>query len=164
MVQVIGKRGRKVPIILTKDVKEAIDTLIAKRQEVGVSSVNKYVFARPSQHSLSYVRGYESLKETLRQISNLQRPELITSTRLRKYIATVAQVGSLTNNDMDWLARHLGHNIAVHRQYYRLHDSTLELAKVSKLLLAADAGNIQNLVGKSLDDLSVAGKWEKNYV
>ncbi|XP_031575331.1 uncharacterized protein LOC116308958, partial [Actinia tenebrosa] len=155
LVQVIGKRGRKVPIILTSDVKNAIDVLISKREQVGVSTKNKYVFARANQDSQSYARGWESMKKTLSCVGNLERPELITSTKLRKYIATVAQVGSLTENDMDWLARHLGHDISIHRQYYRLHESTLELAKVSKLLLAVDAGNIENLVGRSLSDINV---------
>ena len=92
LLQVIGKRGRIVPIILTKDVKEAIDLIVKKRQEVGVSADNKYVFARPNQHSQSYVRGWDSLKEILGQVGDLERPDLITSTKLRKYIATVAQV------------------------------------------------------------------------
>lgn len=58
---------------------------------------------------------------------------------------------------MDWLARHLGHDIRIHRDYYRLHSSTLELAKVSKLLLAIDAGNINNLVGKDFSDIDIDG-------
>lgn len=61
---------------------------------------------------------------------------MITGTKLRKYIATITQVASLTQDDPDWVARHLGHDIRIHREYYRMHDSTLELAKVSKLLLA----------------------------
>ena len=115
------------------------------------------MFARANNKSLSYVRGWESIKHAISEVS-LERPELITSTKLRKYIATVSQVGSLTDNDMDWLARHLGHDIRIHREYYRLHESTLELAKVSKLLLAVDAGNINNLVGKSLSDINIDGE------
>jgi len=84
-------------------------------------------------------------------------PEAITSTKLRKYIATVSQTAALTELDVDWLARHLGHDIRVHRQFYRLHESTAELAKVSKLLLAVDAGNIEQVQGKSLLDMSVEG-------
>ena len=61
-------------------------------------------------------------------------------------------------NELDWPARHLGHDITLHRQYYQLHESTLELAKVSKLLLAIDSGNIVSLVGKCLADINIEGK------
>ena len=57
------------------------------------------------------------------------------STKLQKYIATISQVLSL-----NWLARHLGHDVRVHREFYRIHESTIEIAKVSKLLLAVDGG------------------------
>ena len=66
----------------------------------------------------------------------------------------MSQTAALTELDVDWLARHLGHDIRVHRQFYRLHESTTELAKVSKLLLAVDAGNIEQVKGKSLLDMS----------
>ena len=69
----------------------------------------------------------------------------------------MSQTAALTELDVDWLARHLGHDIRVHRQFYRLHESTAELAKVSKLLLAVDAGNIEQVQGKSLLDMSVEG-------
>ena len=59
---------------------------------------------------------------------------------------------------MDWLARHLGHDINVHREFYRKHDSTIELAKVSKLLLAVDCGKVSHLAGQKLDDIQLDGK------
>ncbi|KAJ8315453.1 LOW QUALITY PROTEIN: hypothetical protein KUTeg_007603 [Tegillarca granosa] len=43
------------------------------------------------------------------------------------------------NQEQEWLANHMGHNLSVHKQYYRLQEQTLELAKVSKLLLAVEA-------------------------
>ena len=43
------------------------------------------------------------------------------------------QVLSLESGDLDWLARHMDHDINVHRNFYRLHDDTIELAKVTKL-------------------------------
>ena len=52
---------------------------------------------------------------------------------------------------------HLGHDVMVHRDFYRLHESTTELAKVSKLLMAVDSGNIRGVVGKSLAEMTVEG-------
>lgn len=51
----------------------------------------------------------------------------------------------------------MGHTLSVHRKYYRLQEQTLELAKVSKLLIAADCGMIHKYAGKTLDDITLAG-------
>jgi hypothetical protein len=39
-----------------------------------------------------------------------------------------------------------------------LHESTIEIAKVSKLLLAVDSGKAGELIGKSLDEIDIDGK------
>ena len=103
---------------------------------------------------MGHLRGWDCVSASVKEVKEIQKPEAITSTKLRKYIATVSQTAALTELDVDWLARHLGHDIRVHRQFYRLHESTTELAKVSKLLLAVDAGNIEQVKGKSLLDMS----------
>ncbi|CAG9824529.1 unnamed protein product [Phaedon cochleariae] len=88
-------------------------------------------------------------------MANLESPETITSTKLGKYVATVFQVFNLKENECDWLARHLGHDIRVHREYYRLHENTVELTKVSRLLLAVDQGKAHTLAGKSSEEIQV---------
>lgn len=85
----------------------------------------------------------------------MEKPEAVTSTRLRKYIATVSQILDLQENELDWLARHLGHDIRVHREHYRLHDSTIELAKVGKFLYTVDEGKTTQWAGKSLDEIDL---------
>ena len=40
-------------------------------------------------------------------------------------------------------------------EYYRLHDSSVELAKISKLLLKVDGGNPQDWKGCRLDDINL---------
>nr|CAI5837859.1 unnamed protein product [Callosobruchus analis] len=65
------------------------------------------------------------------------------------------QIFDLTETESDWLARHLGHDIRVHREFYRLHESTVELTKVSKLLIAVDAGKVSNFAGKPLKEINV---------
>ena len=55
------------------------------------------------------------------------------------------------------MARHMGHDVNIHKEYYHLQDHTLELAKVSKLLLAFDEGNTGNFAGKKLDDITLKG-------
>lgn len=59
----------------------------------------------------------------------------------------------LKENELEWLSTHMGHNLNVHREYYRLPENTLQTAKVGKLLLAIESG-IQKYKGKSLDDIT----------
>ena len=72
-------------------------------------------------------------------------------------MATVWHIIDLNGSELDWLARHMGHDISVHCEYYRLHDSTIELAKVSRLLLAADEGNAFKWLGRNLDQIQLDG-------
>ena len=74
------------------------------------------------------------------------------------------QIVDVNSSELDWLARHMGHNISVHREYYRLHDSTLELAKVGKVLLAVDEGNSLKWLGRNLDQIQLDGKLLKNFL
>ena len=55
---------------------------------------------------------------------------------------TVSQVMALTPNELRWLTEHLGRGAYVHKLFYRMHVSIMELAKVSKLLYAVDNGKI----------------------
>lgn len=46
----------------------------------------------------------------------------------------------LNQGELEWLSNHLGHELQIHKSFYRLHESTIELSKVSRLLMAVDAG------------------------
>lgn len=64
----------------------------------------------------------------------------------------------MEEKEVDWLARHLGHDIHVHRDFYRLHESTIEIAKVSKLLLSVDQGDTGKFAGRTLEEIELDGK------
>lgn len=85
------------------------------------------------------------------------------STRLRKQVATLSTVLNLKENEMDQLATFLGHDIRVHREFYRLPESTLQLAKVSKLLIAMEKGRLSDLQGKGLDDIEINPEGEVKF-
>ena len=157
MVETKGKKGRKVPVLLTPDMKEAIDLLIATRDAVGISQENPYVFARVYKQSDGHMRAWDTLRKLTDEVS-LQHPEALTSTKLRKYVSTVTQVLNLQESEVDWLARHMGHDLSVHREFYRLHESTVELAKVGSLLIAVDQGKVRKYAGKELNDISINGE------
>ena len=159
MVETRGKHGRTVAIILTPEITNGINLLNSLRSTVGIHEDNPYAFALVNRDSLEHLRGWDCLRFCGTKCSpKLQNPDAITSTRLRKYIATITQVLSLEEKELDWLARHLGHHIRTHREYYQLHESTIEIAKISKLLLAVDCGKAGSLKGKSLDEITIDGE------
>lgn len=56
---------------------------------------------------------------------------------------------------MEWIAEHLGHFIEVHHEFSRLQESTHEICKISKLLMAIESGYLPKLVGKKLSDIEL---------
>ena len=148
MVDIKEKRGRKVPILLTEEVKQGMDVLVESRCEVGINSENPYLFATTGNGSLGHLRPWECMRKVVTSDElKLEKPEAVTSTRLRKYVVTVSQILDLQENELDWLARHLGNDFTVHREYYRLHESTIEHAKVGKILTTVDEGKTQHWAG-----------------
>jgi len=158
VVYVRGKRGRQVPVLINHEEIKAIEVLIGFREAVGVASNNLYVFAAPTRSSKKSLRGNDCMRKVLSKLE-LESSERIHSTELRKFCSTVSQIADLSENDLRWLADHLGHNLDVHREYYRLKDSTVELSKVSRILLAIDEGNAGNFMGKKLSEISVEGNY-----
>lgn len=67
------------------------------------------------------------------------------------------QVLNLKNNELDKVADFLGHDIHVHRDFYRLPVPTTQLAKLSKLVLSMEKGNLSSMQRKSLDEMEVEG-------
>lgn len=149
-VEVRGKRGRKVAVLLTAQMKEDLNSLIKARTAAGVSS-QRYLFARPGQAEHPY-RGSDCLRE-FAQESGAKQPKLLTSTMLRKQLATLAQVLNLSENSQDILAAFQGHDIRVHREFYRLPEGTLQVAKITKLLHCINDGTITHFKGKDFDDI-----------
>ncbi|KAK7909429.1 hypothetical protein WMY93_014113 [Mugilogobius chulae] len=151
-LEIAGKRGRKVLVLLTPTMQEALDLLVSKREMCGVVPGNKYLFARPQ--ACSYFRGSDCLRH-FAKMCGAKNPESLTSTKLRKQTATLSQVLNLSNTELDQLADFLGHDVRVHRQFYRLPEGTLQLAKVSKILMALEQGRMAEFKGKGLDDITI---------
>ncbi|XP_047433306.1 uncharacterized protein LOC125003416 [Mugil cephalus] len=131
---------------------QALDMLVSKRQECGVPLENIYLFARPS--ALTCYRGSDCLRH-FAKACGAKTPESLTSTKLRKQTGTLSQVLNLSNTELDQLADFLGHDIRVHRQFYRLPEGTLQLAKISKVLLSLEKGRLAEFKGKTLDDINI---------
>jgi hypothetical protein len=69
------------------------------------------------------------------------------------------QIADLSAGELKWLANHMGHDLNIHESVYRIHDSTIELAKISRLLMAVDSGVVNEFAGKRLDQINLGGKF-----
>ncbi|KAL3891005.1 hypothetical protein ACJMK2_003270 [Sinanodonta woodiana] len=74
---------------------------------------------------------------------------------LQKVEAEAGCVMSLKEGELDWLSSHLGHEVDTHKTYYRLHESFIELAKISRLLMAVDMGQVAKYKGKTMEDIVI---------
>lgn len=154
-IEVRGKTGRKVAIIITKEMKQKIEILCRpmNRRLMGIADGSIYLFASRTDPGKS-LRGCDVLRKYAYKCG-AERPENITSTKLRKHLATMSQVMNLNKNELDVLANFMGHDIRVHRQFYRLPEDILQIAKVSKVLLNLEKGRSDLLVGNNLDSVNV---------
>lgn len=73
----------------------------------------------------------------------------------------MSKILNLKDNEMDDFADFLGHDIRVHRQYYRLPEGTLQLAKISKVLMALEQGKLSKFKGKNLDQINIDPEGKK---
>jgi len=153
LVKIPAKRGTTASVLLTVDMVSALNSLNTYRQQF-LSVDTPYLFANELSCNGEPLRGHECVRKAA-LAAGVSHPERITGTKLRKYLATVSQIFELKEGEVDWLARHLSHDIRVHRDYYKLHDSSIELAKVSKLLLAVDNGKPGQWKGKQLDEIDL---------
>lgn len=150
-----GKRGRPVPILLTPKLLHALELLVEQREACSVLKENIYMFARPE--AMSHFRGSDCLRE-FAKVCGAKCPKALTSTRLRKHAATLSTVLNMTDTEMDQLANFLGHDIRIHREFYRLPEKTLQLAKISKILMALEQGRLADFHGKNLDEIEIDPK------
>lgn len=127
-VVIRGKRGRGVPVLFSTDVQAHIRILLQYRSQF-LKANNPFLFA--NLNSTESICGYKVLRNYARA-AEVKNPDGITCTKLRKHLATLSQVFALSENDLEQLARFMGHTIGVHRQSYRLPDDVFKLPKSQK--------------------------------
>jgi hypothetical protein len=160
-IETKGKKGRKVPILLTADMKDTLEHLLKYRKAAGVNS--EFLFTKPGKkikpgsksksENKRPVRGCDCLRASSMS-AGLKSPELMTSTKLRQQLGTHCQILGLSENSQDILATFMGHDIRVHRQFYRLPENIIQIAKVSKVLHAINSGNLHDMKGRDFDSIS----------
>ena len=64
----------------------------------------------------------------------------------------------MNDSELKMLADHMGHNINIHTDVYRLQSSIIERAKVASVLIAMENGNINKFRGRRLQEITVDGR------
>jgi len=158
-IETEGKRGRKVAIIVTDTCREYIEYCLQARTLLNIKS--DYLFAKPFPSMYPY-RGCDAIRKHAIE-SGAKHPSHLTSTKLRKHLATMSQIMQLSEGSQDMLADFMGHSIRVHREFYRLPLDVLHKAKIAKVLLAINSGSVQGMKGKSLEEIEVDDQGMDNY-
>lgn len=87
-IQSQGKLNKKVTTLLLPVMVKALDALLDMRTQCGILDENKFLFPNSSLGALPSWATLTGLAED----AGCENPLSITSTRLRKYLATVCQV------------------------------------------------------------------------
>lgn len=154
VVEIRGKTGRGVPVILPQDVKRAMAYLSDEnvRSKAGIQSCSPYLFANSRA---GVFRAYDAIK-TVAEAAKLKNPGKMRTSNMRKYMATMLQSLDTTENERQWVIDHLGHTMKIHLNYYRQTSDILERVEIAKLLLIQDMGLVSQYRGKQLKDIQIS--------
>ncbi|KAL3272054.1 hypothetical protein HHI36_022516 [Cryptolaemus montrouzieri] len=103
-----GKSSKPVPFLFSSLTQKFIRELLEIRHRVDiVRKTNPYLFANPKSER-SWMSGYHVIRK-LATKCGAKNPSLMTSTKFRKQIATTLQVLTMDNNEMEQIAKFMGH-------------------------------------------------------
>uniref|UniRef100_A0A6P7GWY7 Uncharacterized protein LOC114347491 n=1 Tax=Diabrotica virgifera virgifera TaxID=50390 RepID=A0A6P7GWY7_DIAVI len=148
-----GKGSKAVPILLSPETQKYTTKLLEIREDNGlIPLTNPYLFANP--HSKNrWISGVNVIRK-LAKSSGAQNPELLSSTKFRKHIATTLQLMTMDDNELEQVATFMGHTKKTHTEFYRLPQDIYQTAKVAKVLMILERGKGKELKGKSLDEIN----------
>ncbi|KAL3279427.1 hypothetical protein HHI36_016938 [Cryptolaemus montrouzieri] len=98
---------------------------------------DNHLFGQPGSYQPIY--GYEIMRKYAMNCG-AKNSWALTTTRLRKHLATLSQVLNMSENDIEQLATFMRHTVGVHRGSYRLPNDVYQVAYISKLLLLMEQG------------------------
>ncbi|KAG7501391.1 zinc finger MYM-type protein 4-like [Solea senegalensis] len=160
-INIHSKTNQNVAVLLTSGLVSAITLLVDKRSTCGVHMDNPFLFAKPD-NSVSSLYSDRECVRTFLQLCNAKKPQHLKLASLQKHVARIFQILNLENDELDHLAKLLGHDIRTDRGYYRLPKGAVELAKIAKLLLAMEKGSLERYKGNSLDEIEIQDELESD--
>ncbi|XP_056288063.1 uncharacterized protein LOC130204996 [Pseudoliparis swirei] len=127
-----GQYGRNMLVLLTDRMLLSIDLLIENREQAGVSKSNPYLFARTE--GPSFIRGLDCFRRCAMECG-VKNPDTLLSSSLREQIASCWQLMSLSEVEVDQVAKLLRRSS---QECYVLSKNASQLEEVSKELLKMD--------------------------
>lgn len=113
----MGKGSKPVPILFTKKMQTFIDMLLKVRKTTQVvPECNKYLFANPGSYD-RWLIGSSALRKFAFR-GGAKNPDLLSG-KFRKQIATILQLTNFEQNEMEQVARFMGHTEKTHMDFYR---------------------------------------------
>ena len=103
-----------------------------------------------TQISLQDLVQWQTYVDVTAEESKAENPELLRSTKWRKQVATLCQPLDLSEQEQEQVARFMGQDIRVHRDFYRQTDKTFQTTNISKLLFSMER-DTGTLKGKNLN-------------
>ncbi|KAG5863208.1 hypothetical protein JTB14_038451 [Gonioctena quinquepunctata] len=150
----IGKGSKSIPILFPKNVQAYIEVLLSSREKNQlVPKENPFLFALIGSKD-KWVDGSSILRKYA-ALCGAENPKTLTSSRLRKQIATVLQVINLNETEKEQMASFMGHTKKTHEEFYRHPQDVYQTAKIAKLLLMMDKGEGADFQGKTLEEIDV---------
>ncbi|KAF5307701.1 hypothetical protein FQR65_LT18360 [Abscondita terminalis] len=147
-----GKGSKPVPILFSNKLQKFVNCLIAIRKNTDVvPKSNPYLFANPGS-----INRWMSGTNVIRKYafnSGAKNPNLLTTTKFRKHIATTLQLMCMDDTEMEQIATFMGHTKKTHQEFYRLPQDIFQMAKVAKVLLLLEKGMGEKFKGKSINDI-----------
>ncbi|XP_026187046.1 uncharacterized protein LOC113144933 isoform X2 [Mastacembelus armatus] len=147
-----AKEDRPVPVLLTPKMLFALELLAKHREACGVLKDNGYMFARPK--TMTHFRGSDCLRG-FAKACGAKCPKSLTSSKLRQHAAILSTVLNVTDTEIEQLASFLAHDAGIHSELCGLSNKTVQLAKISKVLVALEQGRLAHFHGKNLDEITI---------
>lgn len=146
----MGKLRHPLRALVPEDLKECLDLVLERRVQAGVSPNNPYFFGTPNlvAGQYNYLRA-SSVLSNIAHKSNVEHPERLKATELRKHMATYASQMQLTDDQIAEAARFMGHSVRIHNNIYVQHSSVWDIVHMSKVLEAALGENDESKQAKS---------------
>ncbi|RZC38003.1 hypothetical protein BDFB_013121, partial [Asbolus verrucosus] len=113
-----GKGSRAIVILVPELLQNFLNIILKYRPKYIHSSDNDYIFSIPGSKK-KWGKGDVALR-TLAKTIKLKNPESITSNKLRKQIATVTQILSLSKDESKQFSKFMGHTERTHDEFYEL--------------------------------------------
>lgn len=135
-IEVRGKCGRMVPVLLKPSFESAMELLINVREACGVPTENPYVFGRPC--ALSAYGGSESIQRHVKECG-AENPTVLTLKRIQRHFATMLQLISL---DKEEAAQIFGSNNQI--EMLLQNNTTLDDAAVESEGKRFHAGDVES--------------------